>query len=136
MAGIAELLSRMGYQVSGSDVRSNELTKYLTELGVVIEIGHNKNNLPKDTSVVVYSTAIPKENVEILEAQSRGAVIIRRAEMLAELMRMRYGIAVGGSHGKTTTTSMVSHVLKMLGLDPTVAVGGRFLSASLSLIHI
>ena len=124
MSGIAEVLLNMGYQVSGSDLRSSEATERLVQLGGRIFTGHAASNI-EGSQVVVYSTAVPPENPELAAARELGLPVIGRAEMLAELMRMKYGIAVGGAHGKTTTTSMVAAVLARGGLDPTVVVGGR-----------
>ncbi|MCB0324853.1 MAG: UDP-N-acetylmuramate--L-alanine ligase [Bdellovibrionales bacterium] len=128
MAGIAEVLKSLGYTVSGSDAKENLLTAELRQLGVRVCIGHREENLADDTSVVVVSTAIPPHNPELVAAKARGLPVIPRAEMLAELMRMKYGIAVAGAHGKTTTTSMTAKVLRDVGLDPTVIVGGRVLT--------
>jgi len=124
MSGIAELLLTLGYQVSGSDLKESTATLRLRELGARIHIGHNASNL-QEPDVVVYSSAVPPENVELLEADKRGIPVIKRAEVLAEFMRLKYGIAVAGAHGKTTTTSMVASVLTHGGLDPTVILGGR-----------
>jgi UDP-N-acetylmuramate--alanine ligase len=128
MAGIAEVLITLGYQVSGSDLRKSSLTDHLFNLGASIFIGHTDENVSPDTNVVVVSSAVDNENVEYAEAVRLSIPVIPRAEMLAELMRMKYGIAIAGSHGKTSTTSMTSKVLKDLGLDPTVIIGGRILS--------
>jgi UDP-N-acetylmuramate--alanine ligase len=124
MSGIAEVLLNMGYQVSGSDLRSTETTDRLVRLGGRVFIGHDASNI-EGAQVVVYSTAVRKENAELAAAREAGVPVIGRAEMLAELMRMKYGVAVGGSHGKTTTTSMIAAVLARGGLDPTIVVGGR-----------
>lgn len=126
MSGIAEVLHSSGYPVSGSDLGANVTTRHLEKLGIPTAVGHRPENIPDNTSVVVSSSAIPPENPELQEARSRSIAIIPRAEMLAELMRMRYGIAIAGSHGKTSTTSMVSWILRKL--DPTVIIGGRVLS--------
>ncbi len=128
MAGIAEVLLNLGYRVSGSDIKQNKLTEHLQELGGKIFIGHAATNLPPETTVVVFSSAIGEANPEYLEAQTRNIPIIPRSEMLAELMRMKYGVVVAGSHGKTTTTSMIAKILGDAGLDPTVIVGGRVLT--------
>jgi UDP-N-acetylmuramate--alanine ligase len=125
MSGIAEVLLSLGYNVTGSDMVETEITKRLQELGGKIYIGHSPKNID-DTDVVVYSSAVSKENPEVLTARENRIPVIPRAEMLAELMRLKYGIAVAGAHGKTTTTSMVSLVLSTAGMDPTVVVGGRF----------
>ncbi|HUS19772.1 MAG TPA: UDP-N-acetylmuramate--L-alanine ligase [Terriglobales bacterium] len=124
MSGIAEVLLNLGYKVSGSDLRPSAVTERLQGLGATIYIGHRAENIA-GTEVVVTSSAISRENPEVAEAHSRHIALIQRAEMLAELMRLKYGIAVAGMHGKTTTTSMVAAVLAAGGLDPTVVVGGR-----------
>jgi len=124
MSGIAEVLLNLGYQVSGSDLRQSENTDRLTGLGGEIYFGHKAENL-LDVDVVVVSTAISEDNPEVVEAHRRLVPVIPRAEMLAELMRMKYGIAVAGTHGKTTTTSMVATVLSHGGIDPTAVIGGR-----------
>jgi len=124
MSGIAELLANLGYAVSGSDVRASEMTARLSSLGVRVEIGHDEAHVG-DADVVVYSSAIGRENPEIVEARRRHLPVIARAEMLAELMRLKVGIAIAGAHGKTTTTSMVALVLEQAGLDPTAVIGGR-----------
>jgi UDP-N-acetylmuramate--alanine ligase len=124
MSGIAELLANLGYEVSGSDEKRSEITVRLEGLGVRVEAGHSAGNLGT-VDVVVTSSAIPSDNAEVLEARARHIPVIPRAEMLAELMRLRYGIAIAGAHGKTTTTSMVALVLERAGLDPTAVIGGR-----------
>ncbi len=124
MNGIAEVLLNLGYHVSGSDLQENEATQRLTRLGAVIAIGHKAENI-KEADVVVISSAVREDNVEVQRARARLIPVIPRAEMLAELMRMKYGIAVAGSHGKTTTTSMTAVVLEAGGYDPTIIVGGR-----------
>ncbi len=124
MSGIAELLLNLGYRVSGSDLAESDITRRLASLGARIHKGHSMNNL-QDADVVVYSSAIRPDNPEILAAREKGIPVIRRAEMLAELMRLKYGIAVAGAHGKTTTTSMIAAVLAQAGLDPTAVVGGK-----------
>ena len=125
MSGIAEVLVNLGYVVSGSDLQESDATRRLAALGVRVFAGHREENLAGDPAVVVISTAVKYSNPEVLEARRRHIPVIPRAEMLAELMRMKYGIAVAGSHGKTTTTSMVSAVLSTAGLDPTMVIGGR-----------
>ena len=125
MSGIAEVLLNLGYSVSGSDLNESESTQRLRSLGAQVFIGHREANLSSDPSVVVISTAVKFSNPEVLEARRRQIPVIPRAEMLAELMRMKYGVAVAGSHGKTTTTSMISAVLSAGGLDPTMVIGGR-----------
>jgi len=124
MSGIAEILLTMGYQVSGSDLRASAATERLADLGAVIHVGHVASNAAS-CDVVVASSAVSAANPEIVEARLRRIPVIQRAEMLAELMRLKYGIAVAGMHGKTTTTSMIAAVLSGGGLDPTVVVGGR-----------
>ena len=124
MSGIAEILLTMGYAVSGSDLRSSATTERLAALGATIYTGHSAANAAA-SDVVVTSSAVAKDNPEVLEARVRKIPVIQRAEMLAELMRLKYGIAIAGMHGKTTTTSMVAAVLAGGELDPTVVVGGR-----------
>jgi len=124
MSGLAEILRTLGFDVSGSDLRDGENTRRLERLGVVIHVGHRGPNV-RGADVVVYSSAITPDNPEIVEAHQLGIPVIARAEMLAELMRVKHGVAVAGSHGKTTTTSLVATVLRAAGLDPTVVVGGR-----------
>jgi UDP-N-acetylmuramate--alanine ligase len=127
MSGLAEILRTLEFDVSGSDLRAGENTKNLERLGVRIDIGHRAENV-RNADVIVYSSAIDHENPEVREARLHGIPLIQRAEMLAELMRVKYGIAIAGSHGKTTTTSLVATVLRAAGLDPTVVVGGRMSS--------
>jgi len=124
MSGIAELLINLGYRVSGSDIRKTEVTEHLSDLGGRVSIGHRPQNV-EGADVVVFSSAVKDDNQEIVEARERSTPVITRAEMLAELMRLRYSIAVAGSHGKTTTTSMIASILTNGGLDPTVIIGGR-----------
>src|SRR5713226_7402658 len=124
MSGIAEILLTMGYSVSGSDLKRSAVTDRLLGMGARIFEGHAASNAAA-SDVVVTSSAVAKDNPEVLEARERKIPVIQRAEMLAELMRLKYGIAVAGMHGKTTTTSMVAAVLAGGGLDPTVVVGGR-----------
>lgn len=124
MSGIAEVLVSLGYQVSGSDLKETPVTQRLKKLGASIFIGHAASNVA-DSQVVVTSTAVASQNPEVLEARSRGIPVIPRIEMLAELARLKYTVAVAGTHGKTTTTSMVASVFQAGGLDPTVVVGGR-----------
>lgn len=125
MSGIAEVLLNLGYTVTGSDIKEGEATERLESLGAEIFIGHREANLSGQPSVVVISTAVKFSNPEVLEARRLHIPVIPRAEMLAELMRMKYGVAVAGSHGKTTTTSMIAAVLSAAGLDPTMVIGGR-----------
>src|SRR5512146_1490611 len=124
MSGIAEVLLNLGFKVSGSDLKLSPITQRLSAMGAAIVEGHRAENV-KGAEVVVTSTAVSRDNPEVLEARARHIPVIRRAEMLAELMRLKYGIAVAGMHGKTTTTSMIAAVLAGGGLDPTVVVGGR-----------
>jgi UDP-N-acetylmuramate--alanine ligase len=124
MSGIAEVLLNLGYKVSGSDLKSSAVTQRLAGLGAAVFEGHRAENIA-GAEVVVTSSAIAPENPEVLEAHKQHVPVIQRAEMLAELMRLKYGIAIAGMHGKTTTTSMVAAVLAGGGLDPTVVVGGR-----------
>jgi len=125
MSGIAEVLLNLGYEVSGSDLYESQTTQRLQSMGARIVIGHREANLESNPSVVVISSAVKSSNPEVLEARKRTIPVIPRAEMLAELMRMKYGVAVAGSHGKTTTTSMIATVLSAAGLDPTMVIGGR-----------
>jgi len=127
MSGIAEVLFNMGYCVSGSDLTETELTKRLASLGVGISYGHSLSNIG-DADVVVTSTAVREDNPEVLTAHERHIPVIPRAEMLAELLKMKFSIAVSGSHGKTTTTSMVATILAHGGLDPTMVIGGKLAS--------
>jgi UDP-N-acetylmuramate--alanine ligase len=124
MSGIAEVLLNLGYKVSGSDLKLSPVTERLTQLGAQIFEGHRAENAA-GAEVVVTSSAIARDNPEVAEARRGHVPVIQRAEMLAELMRLKYGIAVAGMHGKTTTTSMIAAVLAAGGLDPTVVVGGR-----------
>jgi len=124
MSGIAEVLQNLGYPVSGSDLKTSAVTQRLAAMGVRIFEGHQAGNVP-GAEVVVTSSAIARNNPEVVEAARLHIPVIQRAEMLAELMRLKYGIAIAGMHGKTTTTSMVAAVLAAGGLDPTVVVGGR-----------
>jgi UDP-N-acetylmuramate--alanine ligase len=127
MSGIAEILANLGYTVSGSDLKRSDTIERLERLGVKVLIGHEAANL-EGAHVVVYSSAVARDNIELVVARQRQIPVIARAEMLAELMRLKYGIAVAGTHGKTTTTSMVGTVLAEGHLDPTIVVGGRVLS--------
>jgi UDP-N-acetylmuramate--alanine ligase len=128
MSGIAEVFHNLGYQVSGSDINDSATVRHLQGLGVRVSIGHDAQNV-RDTHVVVVSTAIDEENPEIVAARDQRIPIVRRAEMLAELMRFRQGIAVAGTHGKTTTTSLVASVLVKGGLNPTYVIGGKLNSS-------
>ncbi|MFH2031783.1 MAG: UDP-N-acetylmuramate--L-alanine ligase [Bacteroidota bacterium] len=124
MSGIAEILLNQGFEISGSDLMESEITDRLKSLGVKIYKGHQKENLT-DVDVLVYSSAVNQVNPEVQEAVERKIPVIKRAEMLAECMRMKYGIGIAGTHGKTTTTSMVGLVLTEAGIDPTIIVGGK-----------
>jgi len=124
MSGIAEVLLNLGYQVSGSDLQRTPVTERLEELGAKIYHGHSRQHVG-DVEVVVRSTAVKDENPEVVEALERSIPVIPRAEMLAELMRLKYGVAVAGTHGKTTTTSMIATMLADTDLDPTIVIGGR-----------
>src|SRR5438874_10248337 len=124
MSGIAEVLLTLGYKVSGSDLRDSQVTQRLASLGAIIFVGHGVENIA-GSEVVVTSSAVARDNPEVQAARAQHIPVIPRAEMLAELMRLKYGIAIAGMHGKTTTTSMVAAVLAAGGLDPTVVVGGR-----------
>ncbi len=123
MGGIAEVLANEGYQISGSDLAPNPVTQQLMNLGATIYFNHRPENV-RDASVVVVSSAISADNPEIVAAHEARIPVIRRAEMLAELMRFRHGIAIAGTHGKTTTTAMVSSIYAEAGLDPTFVNGG------------
>src|SRR5437867_1240127 len=127
MSGIAEVLLTMGYKISGSDVKASETTERIAGLGGRVFIGHAPSNV-EGAQVVVFSTAVHADNPEMVAARAAGVPVIARADMLAELMRMKYGVAVGGAHGKTTTTSLIAAVLARGGLDPTIVVGGRLRS--------
>jgi len=124
MSGIAEVLLASGFGVTGSDARASEVTKRLEELGAKVFIGHAATNVG-DADVVVFSSAVAKDNPEIVIARANNVPVIPRAEMLAELMRLKDGVAIAGSHGKTTTTSLVATVLREAGRDPTVVIGGK-----------
>ena len=125
MSGIAELLMNLKFNISGSDISENENVKRLKELGVDVQIGHNVNNVTNDIDVLVYSSAVPLENPEIMRAKQKGIPVIRRAEMLGELISVKEtSIAIGGTHGKTTTSSMVGAILSYAKMDPTLVVGG------------
>ena len=125
MSGLAEILLTSGFQVSGSDIKHSETCARLQQMGATISIGHAGNNVPMSASLVVYSSAVTMTNPEIREAKRRKLPIVRRAEVLAELMRLKFGVGVAGSHGKTTTTSMTAAILDAGALDPTVVIGGQ-----------
>jgi UDP-N-acetylmuramate--alanine ligase len=127
MCGLAELLHNQGYRVTGSDLKAGATVARLRSLGIRVSEGHDSRNV-EGADVVVVSSAIPAGNAEVAEARERRIPVIPRAEMLAELMRLKDGIAVAGTHGKTTTTSLITHVLDEAGLDPTAVIGGRVLS--------
>ena len=125
MSGIAEVLLTLGHRVSGSDLKLSPITQRLTDLGASILVGHAASNIAAEVTALVVTSAVNESNAEIVEARRRKVPVIPRGELLAELMRLKYGIAIGGSHGKTTTTSMAATILSNGGLDPTVVVGGR-----------
>jgi len=127
MSGIAEVLLNLGYRISGSDVKASAVTRRLESLGIRIGIGHAADHV-SDADVVVYSSAVRPDNPEVVIARAQKIPVISRAEMLAELMRLKYSIAVAGAHGKTTTTSLVATLLAQAGFDPTIVVGGRLLA--------
>lgn len=124
MSGIAEVLLNLGYKVSGSDLNESEVIQRLRKTGGHITVGHSASNI-KDAQVVVVSSAISPDNIEVVTARKASIPVIQRAEMLAELMRLKYGVAIAGAHGKTTTTSMVASIIASAGLDPTVVIGGK-----------
>ena len=124
MSGIAEVLLTLGYRVSGSDLKITETTKRLNSLGATIYRGHDTNNV-KNAHVVVVSSAVSQENPEVKAAFERNIPVVPRAEMLAELMRLKWSIAIAGSHGKTSTTAMIASLLEAAELDPTMVIGGR-----------
>jgi len=128
MSGIAEVMLNLGYEISGSDLSAGRVTEYLQKCGIRITIGHKSSNI-EQADVVVKSTAIKDDNPEVVEARKRRIPVIPRAEMLAEIMRFRYGIAVAGTHGKTTTTSLVASILAQADMDPTFVIGGKLNSA-------
>jgi UDP-N-acetylmuramate--alanine ligase len=124
MSGIAEILHNLGYAVSGSDMAENANVKRLRGLGIKVHVGHDAKNIAKDIAVVVKSTAVPNSNPEIIEARAQQVPVVKRAEMLAELCRLKATVAIAGTHGKTTTTSLVSMMFESAGLEPTVINGG------------
>ena len=128
MGGIAEVLLNLGYQISGSDLKENSVIEHLRELGARIALGHDEQHIA-GCDVVVVSSAVKEDNPEVVAARSARIPVVPRAEMLAELMRFRHGIAVAGTHGKTTTTSLVASIMAEAGLDPTFVIGGRLNSA-------
>ena len=125
MSGLAEILLGQGFKVSGSDLKITEVCRRLERLGAVIHAGHAAEHVPESASALVYSSAVSLDNPEVIEAKLRGLPVIRRAEVLAELMRLKFGVGVAGSHGKTTTTSMTAAILEAAGRDPTVIIGGQ-----------
>jgi len=128
MSGIAEVLLNLGYAVSGSDLADNVVTQRLSRLGAQIHRGHSVQHIA-DTDVVVTSTAVRDDNPEVIAAREKKIPIVPRALMLAELMRLRQGIAIAGTHGKTTTTSLVASILGEAGMDPTYVIGGKLTAA-------
>jgi UDP-N-acetylmuramate--alanine ligase len=124
MSGIAMVLAELGVDVRGSDLKASRYTRHLVDAGVPVAVGHDAANLG-DAALVVTSSAIPDGNPELRAARAAELPVLRRAEMLARVMAMRRGIAVAGTHGKTTTSSMISHVLRQAGLNPTFLVGGE-----------
>ena len=129
MGGIAEVMLNLGFKVSGSDLGENALTQRLAQLGATVYRGHAQAHV-NEADVLVVSTAVPDDNPELIRARERRIPIVPRAAMLAELMRFQQGIAVAGTHGKTTTTSLVASILTQGGLDPTYVIGGRLNSSS------
>ncbi|NLI15631.1 MAG: UDP-N-acetylmuramate--L-alanine ligase [candidate division Zixibacteria bacterium] len=131
MCGIAEVLHNLGYALTGSDLKKTEVTEFLEKLGITIHYSHQAKNIG-DADVVVYSSAVKQDNPELVAAREKKLPTIPRAEMLSELMKMKFSIAVAGTHGKTTTTSLLGHVLSAAGFDPTVIVGGRVLGVGVN----
>lgn len=127
MSGIAEVLHNLGYEVTGSDLKESDTIARLRSLGIKVFVGHRPENI-NDAHVVVISSAVSRENLEVLAARDKSIPVIPRAEMLAELGRLKYGILVAGAHGKTTTTSLISTILAHAGLDPTVVIGGKLMA--------
>jgi len=128
MSGIAEVLANLGYQVSGSDLAESAVTRRLSSLGVSVSLKHQKQNIDGADAVVV-SSAVHADNPEVVAARDQRIPVVPRALMLAELMRLKQGVAIAGTHGKTTTTSLVASVLAEGGLDPTFVIGGRLIAA-------
>ncbi len=129
MSGIAEVVHNMGFKVSGSDISENANVKMLKEMGIKISIGHKEENV-EGADVIVYTSAAKDDNPELVKARQERKPVIKRGEMLSELMRLKYAVAVAGSHGKTTTTSMVAEIVKAASLDPTILIGGRLNSTN------
>ncbi len=129
MSGIAEVLHNMGFTVSGSDINENANVKMLKDMGIKISIGHNAINV-EDADAIVYTSAASDDNPELVRAREERKPVIKRGEMLSELMRLKFAVAVAGSHGKTTTTSMVAEIVKAAKLDPTILIGGRLNSTN------
>ncbi|MEK7309000.1 MAG: Mur ligase domain-containing protein, partial [Nitrospirota bacterium] len=127
MSGIAEVLKNLGYEVRGSDLKESETTKRLESIGINITIGHRAENIT-NAHVVVVSSAVSTDNPEVIAARNQSIPVIPRAEMLAELARLKYGVLVAGAHGKTTTTSLIASVLASGEFDPTVVIGGKLKS--------
>src|SRR5262245_51933436 len=125
MSGIAEVLLTLGHRVSGSDMTESDATRRLISRGAIVTLGHRAEAVNPDVDVVVISSAVKYSNPEVVQARSLKIPVIPRAEMLAELMRLKYGIAVAGTHGKTTTTSLIAAILARGGLDPTTVIGGK-----------
>ena len=125
MCGLAELLHNLGTRVTGSDLQESSQVKHLKSIGIPIFIGHDSSHIDDQVNIVVYSSAVKSDNIEIVEAHKRGLTVIRRAEALAEMMRLKQGIVVAGTHGKTTTTALLASIFSKAGRDPTVVAGGR-----------
>src|SRR5512146_2232054 len=125
MSGIAEVLLNLGFPVSGSDLAASDTTERLARLGATIALGHHADRVAPDVEVVVISSAVKFSNPEVVRARELNIPVIPRAEMLAELMRLKYGIAIAGTHGKTTTPSLIAAILAKAGMDPTMVIGGK-----------
>lgn len=128
MSAIARVLIDLGYKVTGSDVAMNDLAKKLEARGAAVHIGHSASHV-EGADIIVYSTSIPKDNPEVVAAEAKGIPVLHRSQMLAQILNERTGVAVAGAHGKTTTTSMISHVLEECGVDPTFIIGGELMNA-------
>lgn len=129
MSGIAEILLNLGFKVSGTDLKDSSMVQYLRSKGATVFIGHSAQAVPPEASLLVYSSAVKMNNPELVEARARSIPVIRRAEVLAELMRLKFSVGVAGSHGKTTTTTMTAGILERGDLDPTVIIGGQVISS-------